>query len=70
MNIKITPSRHRDFKYMADLVDLPGSPPVGYGNTVAEATANMFINLLADKRSGWMSMIDLTKPAKIKRIKS
>ena len=32
--------------YRADCLDLPGTPPVGTGETEAEAVASLFQNLL------------------------
>lgn len=56
MKIKIT----KITRYRADLVDLPGSPPCGDGDTPERAIANLFLFILRLRgQENWLRHIDL-----------
>jgi len=57
MNIKITLNDCSKFPYMANCTDLPGSPPVGYGETVNYAIGQLIIQLAYDTESNWFKYI-------------
>ena len=40
--MKIELTQHEDYTWSADLVDLSGCPPIGRGNTEADAVINLF----------------------------
>jgi hypothetical protein len=46
--------------WTADLKDLPGSPPIGYGKTQAEAIADLFYQLIAG-HSDYLLYVKLDK---------
>jgi hypothetical protein len=50
MKIKITKVDSKNGKYMADLRDLPGSPPIGYGDTPEESVGRLFWALCSPDR--------------------
>jgi len=45
INITKTQSVSRRYKFMADCPELPGIPPIGYGDTKAHAIDNLFCRL-------------------------
>ncbi len=49
MKIVVTRVDFSRGRYCADCKDCPGSPPVGYGRTKAEAIGNLVIGLSLDK---------------------
>lgn len=57
MQIKITKINKY---YGADLQDLPGSPPIGVGETPEQAVANLFYSILCPNRgsTNWVHYID------------
>ena len=55
MNIKIQETKRNHF--IADLLDLPGSPPIGEGGTEAKAIANLFFRLTFEGEK-WIKYID------------
>lgn len=51
MKIKI--EKYNDGKtFRADMLDLPGMPPVGQGETEGEAVANLFMKIIFQSTSG------------------
>lgn len=42
----------------ADMLDLPGTPPVGRGKTETEAIARLFWSILLEKDT-WLKYLDL-----------
>jgi len=51
MKIKI--EKYNDGKtFRADMLDLPGSPPVGQGETETEAVANLFMKIIFQSTDG------------------
>lgn len=59
MKIQITKLTRNDEKYKADLLDLPGTPPIGEGNSPEEAVASLFFRLLSEKSTNWFAYIKL-----------
>lgn len=57
MNILI---RKQKNAFIADLNDLPGSPPVGWGGTPEQAVASLFLALISDFET-WGKYIDKSK---------
>ena len=49
IEIAATSGPQRTDKFKADLKDLPGSPPLGFGATEAEAVASLFCTLILDR---------------------
>ena len=68
MKIKITKRMDAKPKYRfyANPVDLPGSPPIGYGRTEKEAVGEMFMRLFIE-HDAWIEYIDLKEPIEIER---
>ena len=68
MNILLSGIERSGVKLVrADLLDLPGSPPVGEGRTEAEAVADLFRRVIADKSTNWLTYVQVEFPAVITR---
>lgn len=57
MRIELTKREERPH-YVADLVDLPGSPPLGEGDTPELAVANLWLRLVQDADK-WRKYMEL-----------
>lgn len=59
MKIKLYKIKDKEgFLYRAEVMELPGSPPVGMAKTKHEAIAELFYNLIFDyPNPGWIKMI-------------
>lgn len=49
--MKISVIKVKDY-YMADCLDLPGTPPCGIGNTEVEAVTHLFYRLIFESTNG------------------
>ncbi len=62
--MKIKLAKRGGSVWQADIADLPGSPPVGYGDTKLEALAELFSNVLhacTHGRTRWGYYVNFNK---------
>lgn len=57
MRVRITRNEKELYQYVADCIDLPGSPPVGRGTTREKATINLMYMLFMDTHCNWRQYI-------------
>jgi len=60
--VEITISKTRD-GYCADIAELPGSPPIGLGNTKSQAVVDLLFRILHDSEQ-WKPYIKDTSTLK------
>lgn len=62
MKVKITKIVRKKYTdYQADLLDLPGSPWIGRGETPQEAVVFLFYRIMHDPTVDWRKYIDFSK---------